>query len=147
MEATKLYDRVPLLLYDAKRRGTTIRWPVACALLNVMENGPSYVFLSFRHAVACMFVTDYTISPTLLHVLTYLPSSYQDPLSAVLSALNLLMHFTVWLSFFLLAISLVFRDDWNRDRGCMNGATELVPFNLKPGFLVVLVPSILVGCG
>jgi hypothetical protein len=29
----------------------------------------------------------------------------------------------------------------------MNGATELVPFNLKPGFLVVLVPSILVGCG
>lgn len=74
-------------------------------LLNIMENGRSYVFLSSRYVlcwndpqwncylyIALVFV-DISVNFDILR---------QEPLSAALSAVNLLMHFTGWLSFFLL---------------------------------------------
>ncbi|KAF7062847.1 hypothetical protein CFC21_069407, partial [Triticum aestivum] len=70
LEATKLYDRLPLLLHDAKRRGTAARWPEPWSISRKMSLQTCFCLV--------------------------------EPLSAALSALNLLMHFTDWLSFFLL---------------------------------------------
>uniref|UniRef100_A0A453J796 Post-GPI attachment to proteins factor 3 n=1 Tax=Aegilops tauschii subsp. strangulata TaxID=200361 RepID=A0A453J796_AEGTS len=101
VEGVELQQRMPIPLYDGKRAGKGRAWARARQVSWQMASQTCF----------CVSGTSFMSSsvPQLknflshVHLLTYwLMFHFQEPLSAALSALTLLVQFNGWLSFFLL---------------------------------------------